>query len=233
MNKKQLILIKLFLLISLSLLIMNFNNSIPKKYTTNQLIGKGKIALFGKQYKLQKEAYLSLAKMIKEARRQGVKIKVVSSYRDFNHQNRIWKRKFDKFISQGYSSKKAVEKVKEYSAIPGTSRHHWGTEVDLSNGKSKLTNSTNKKYSIWMNENAHKYGFYRVYTNNKLRAGYKYESWHYSFRKLSKPMLAQYNQLDLVKILKKEKIAGNKYFTPSFIKKYKENNVLGINDYLY
>jgi LAS superfamily LD-carboxypeptidase LdcB len=84
-----------------------------------------------------------------------------------------------------------------------------------------------------MNENAHKYGFYRVYTNNKLRAGYKYESWHYSFRKLSKPMLAQYNQLDLVKILKKEIIAGNKYFTPLFIKKYKEDNVLGINDYLY
>ena len=233
MNRKQ-VCIKYFLSISISLLILGFTTIKPKKYTTNQLIGKGKIALFGKNYKLQKEAYLSLEKMIKEARRQGVKIKVISSYRDFNHQNRIWKRKYDKFVSQGYSSKKAVDKVKEYSAIPGTSRHHWGTEVDLSGGSYSLKNTvSSSKYKIWMNKNAHKFGFYRVYTYNKLRDGYNYESWHYSYRKLSKPMLEQYNQLDLVKILKNQKIAGNKYFTASFIKKYKEENVLGINDYLY
>ena len=226
--------IYLFLLIALSQLIMNFNALRPKKYTVNQLIGKTPINLYGKTYKLQKEAYYALEKMMKEARRQGVKIKVVSAYRDFNHQNRIWKRKYDKFINQGYSSEKAVDKVKEYSAIPGTSRHHWGTDVDLSNGSYSLENRKSKsEFEKWMDNNAHKFGFYRVYTNNKLRAGYNYESWHYSYRKLSKPMLAQYNQLDLVKILKNEKIAGNEFFTPDFIKKYKENNVLGINDYLY
>jgi len=233
MKQFFILIIKLFILSSLTILVMNFSSIKPKKYTVDQLIGKEKIQFYGKGYKLQKEAYFSIEKMIREAREQGVKIKIVSSYRSFNHQNRIWKRKYDAFIKKGFSPKKAVEKVKEYTAIPGTSRHHWGTDVDLSNGKSKLINSVNVKYSKWMNENAHKYGFYRVYTNNKFRAGYKYESWHYSYRKLSKSMLEQYNQLDLVKILKNEKIAGNKYFTPSFIKKYKEDNVLGINDYLY
>ncbi len=206
----------------------------PSKYSINQLIGKEKIELYGKgNYRLQKEAYFSLEKMIKEARRQGVKIKVVSSYRGFNHQNRIWKRKYDKFIKQGLSSKQAVEKVKEYTAIPGTSRHHWGTDVDLSNGIPRLSNHSNNKYSKWMNDNAHKYGFYRVYTKNKFRDGYNYESWHYSYRKLSNPMLKQYNKLDLVKILKNQNIAGNKHFTSVFVKNYKEKNVLGINDYLY
>jgi len=84
-----------------------------------------------------------------------------------------------------------------------------------------------------MNENAHKYGFYLAYTNNKFRKGYKYESWHYSYRKLSKPLLNEYLKLDIIKILKKENIAGNKVFTKQFIKKYIDEHVLGINDYLF
>ena len=232
MKMKQSFFAKSILLIIL-LIIMSFNSYKYKKYTTNQLIGKEKITLYGSTYKLQKEASISLDEMIKDANKQGVIIKVVSSYRNFNHQNRIWKRKYNKFISLGYSPKKAVDKVKEYTAIPGTSRHHWGTDVDLSNGQNSLTNSVKKKFTIWMDNNAHKYGFYRVYTNNKLRSGYNYESWHYSYRKISRQMLIQYNQLNLVKILKNQQIAGNQFFTEAFIKKYKEDNVLGINDYLY
>ena len=222
-----------FSLIAVSLLVMNFSISKQPKYSVNQLIGKTPMALYGKTYKLQKEAYTALSKMIKDASRKGVKLKVVSSYRNFSHQNKIWKRKYNKFISQGFSPKKAVNKIKEYTAIPGTSRHHWGTDVDINNGQNSLTNSNKKVFITWMDENAHKYGFYRAYTNNKFRAGYSYESWHYSYRNLSKPMLSQYNQLDLEKILENEKIAGNNYFTSSFIKKYKADQVYGINDYLY
>jgi len=204
-----------------------------KIYSVKELIGKSDIALYGKGYKLQKEAYLALEKMRKEARRQGVKIRVISAYRDFDHQNKIWKRKYKKFIAKGFSSKGAVKKVKEYTAIPGTSRHHWGTDVDLSNGETRFTNHKRNKFTNWMDSNAHKFGYYRVYTNNKLRSGYNYESWHYSYRKLAKPMLEQYIKLDIIKELRKQKIKGNKYFTNAFLNKYIENHVLGINDYLY
>ena len=203
-------------------------------YSKDVLLGKEKVALYGKNYKLQKEAYLALERMKKEARTQNIKIHVVSAYRNFNHQNRLWARKYAKFIDQGYSSKTAINKVKEYTAIPGTSRHHWGTDVDLvDKNKSSLRNHSTSLYATWMNENAHKYGFYRVYTKNEFRSGFNYESWHYSYRKLAKPMLKAYLKLDITTILKNEKILGNSYFTDEFLKKYIKNNVLGINDYLF
>ena len=227
-----------YFIILISFLLMNFTVNKPKIYSVNELIGKGKIELYGKDYKLQKEAYLALEKMIKEAKRQGVKISVVSSYRGFNHQNRIWKRKFNAFRSKGYSVKEAIQKVMEYTAIPGTSRHHWGTDVDISNGEPTLsnsnkTNSNKKKYLNWLNNNAHKFGFYLVYTDNKLREGYNYESWHYSYRKLAKPMLEQYIEKNCLQKLKDQDIAGSKYFTDDFIAKYVKQNIFEINNYLY
>jgi len=226
-RKRTYSLILLFVLISF---ISNAQES-KKQYSENQLIGKSALPLYGKKYKLQKEAYFALKKLILDAKKDGISIKVISAYRNFNHQNRIWKRKYQQFISQGYSAKAAVNKVLEYTAIPGTSRHHWGTDVDLSTDDNLLNKK--KKLSHWMDENAHKYGFYRVYTNNKLRDGYNYESWHYSYRNLSKPMLQQYYKLDLEKVLKNQNIKGNKYFTKQFIRNYIQNNILGINDYLY
>jgi len=222
---------KYFLFIIVAVLSMSF--VVNKTYTTNQLIGKSQVQLYGTHYKLQKEVYFALEKMRKEAKKQGIKIKVVSAYRGFEHQKKIWNRKYTKFISQGYSSVKAIEKVKEYTAIPGTSRHHWGTDVDLTNGVSSLTNTKKGKFLNWMDENAHKFGFYRTYTKNKFRKGYNYESWHYSYRKIAKPMLTQYLKLDIVKILSKQDIKGNTYFTNNYLSKYIENNVLGINTYLY
>lgn len=219
------------LVLFISFLMMNFTMQTSKQYPVNVLVGKGGIKLYGTNFKLQKEAYSALNMLIDDAKKQGLHIKVVSAYRSFDHQKRIWNRKYIKFINQGLSPIDAVNKVKEYTAIPGTSRHHWGTDVDLS-VNSKLSNSKNK-FIKWMNLNAHKYGFYRVYTKNKLREGYKYESWHYSYRKLANPMLKQYNKLNLVNLLKNTKILGSEYFTTSFINNYKERNVLGINDYLY
>ena len=231
MKSSFLIFIKQFVFICI---FFGFTNFSSVKLTTNQLIGKEKMVLFGKTFKLQKKAYFALKKMIETAKQSGVSIKVVSSYRSFNHQNRIWKRKYDAFIKQGYTPKKAVEKVKEYTAIPGTSRHHWGTDVDLSNGSNSLINKKgNSKFKKWMEDNAHKFGFYRVYTNNKFRSGYKYESWHYSYRNLSKSILARYIKLDIKSILAKQHIAGSKYFTKDFLDRYVQKNVLGINSYLY
>lgn len=216
------------------------NFSVEQNYSKGLLMGKSKDILpflKGKDYKLQIKAYDALQKMINAASKKDVKIDVVSAYRSFNHQNRLWKSKYDKFRNRGYSVKAAVSKVIEYTAIPGMSRHHWGTEVDLrdySKRNTKYLRSNSKsKYQKWMQENAHKYGFYLAYTNNKFRKGYNYESWHYSYREISKPMLNAYLKLDINKDLKNENIAGNTVFTKSFMDKYVEEHILGINDYLF
>ena len=65
------------------------------------------------------------------ALKDNIKLKVVSSFRDYSTQKRIWNRKYKRFTLEGLSPLEAIEKIVEYSTLPGTSRHHWGTEVDL------------------------------------------------------------------------------------------------------
>ncbi len=212
------------------------NNNIPY----DELIGKGNPKLFGDGYKLRKDAHQAFIKMKTEALKENIKIQVVSSYRDFNHQNRIWTRKYNRFIKQGLAPKNAINKIIEYSTIPGTSRHHWGTDLDIIDGNVKQPkNVLNEehfhgngpfcKLKEWMDIHANNYGFYLVYTNNANRKGFKYEPWHYSYKPLSKQYLIDYQKLNLIEILKQEKLIGSEHFTENFIKNYINQNILDIN----
>jgi len=125
--KTKILITTLFLTLATSI-------SFAQKYSEGLLIGKSKSILpllKGKKFRLQTDAYNALIQMKKDALKKGVRIDVVSSYRSFEHQQKLWSRKYLKFRKAGYSIKASVNKVKEYTAIPGTSRHHWGTEVDL------------------------------------------------------------------------------------------------------
>ena len=76
--------------------------------------GKGKPDLYGNGYKLKFEAHLALQNMQKEAQKSDLSIKIVSSYRSFKHQNEIWERKYEKYISQGMTPRAAINKIIEY-----------------------------------------------------------------------------------------------------------------------
>ena len=207
------------------------------------LLGKLKPKLYGNGYRLLWSAHQAFLEMDAAARKEGMRIRVVSSYRSFNHQNLIWTRKYKKYRSRKLTPKTAVEYNIRYTAIPGSSRHHWGTEIDVVDGSIKTSRyplSTKnfhgygiyKDFREWMDENAHKFGFIRVYTNDHTRKGFKYEPWHYSYAQLAKPLLREYSERDLQNILKKQQLLGKQYFTEDFISKYKKNNILGINENL-
>lgn len=232
--------IKKTIILSLILILLtsfSINNIKPDKAFLTGKSSARNSQFKGNKYKLQSKVFDALEKMKTAALKKGVQIDVVSAYRGFNHQNSLWKNKYLKFRNSGLSTKQAVLKVIEYTAIPGTSRHHWGTEVDLRDYNKRntpnLRSQKNSKYEKWMQENAHKFGFYLAYNNNKFRKGYKFESWHYTYRELSKPLLIEYLKLDLVNILKQENILGNTVFTEKFIQKYINEHVLGINGNLF
>ena len=206
----------------------------------DELFGKDTPELYGDDFKLRKEAYESFLEMKKAAQKNNVKLKVVSSYRDFNHQNAIWERKYKRYISIGLTPKESINKIIEYSTIPGTSRHHWGTDLDLVEASVKQpknilnptnfeTNACYGKFKEWMDTNANHYGFYLVYTNESERKGFKYEPWHYSFKPLSVAYLTDFRQLDLKEILRKESIPGQEYFSNEFLDSYIQDNILDIN----
>ena len=207
---------------------------------TNELIGKGSPKLFGDGFKLRKEAHDSFLNMKSEAINEDIDIQIVSSYRDFDHQKRIWNRKFKSFTKQGLSASGAIQKIIEYSTIPGTSRHHWGTDMDIIDGnplqpenvlltRHYESNGPYSKLKDWMDKNANSFGYYLVYTNNEKRKGFKYEPWHYSYKPLSDIYLKKFKQLDILKILSNEDIMGKENFSEEFIQGYIQHNILDIN----
>ena len=239
MNRKQFIKLSSLAGIALSAHPL-FAFSIERKPTNDELIGKGIPDLYGSGYKLQLEAHLAFLNMQKEAQKSDVVIKIVSSYRSFKHQNEIWERKFKKYNSQGMTPKTTINKIIEYSTIPGTSRHHWGTEIDIIDA-----NAHQPKYLLapsnfesdgpfgalkqWMNINANTFGFYLVYTNLPKRKGFKYEPWHYSYKPLSTNYLRAYRKLNFNTLLKNEELLGREQFTNAFTDKYLNENILDIN----
>jgi LAS superfamily LD-carboxypeptidase LdcB len=210
------------------------------RYSMEELMGKADIDLYGEDINLRKEAHDAFVEMRKAALADGIDIKIVSGYRSFDRQAAIFERKYLKYTDDGMEPLDAIEKIIEYSTIPGTSRHHWGTDVDLIDGNPSVdgdvlvankfgTDGPFEKFKLWMDENSEKFDYYLVYTNNPKRRGFKYEPWHYSYAPLSRPMLKTFRLKNILKQLKAEDFLGSDDLTTEFVKTYIEDNILDIN----
>lgn len=220
---------------------INFSSKV--EYTTEELMGKADIKLFGEGINLRKEAHDAYVAMKKAAYADGFDMKMVSSYRSFERQRTIFERKFLRFTDDGLEPMDAILKIVEYSTIPGTSRHHWGTEVDIIDGYPKSTgdvlvpekfegNGPFAPFKKWLDENSKKFDYHIVYTDSILRKGFKYEPWHYSYAPLSIPMLEQFREKNILKLISDENFEGCEHFTTAFLRDYIHNNILDINPYL-
>ena len=133
--------------------------------------------------------------------------------------------------------------IRDSSTIPGTSRHHWGTDIDIIDGYPRVSGDVLvpekfeaggpfENFKKWLDQNANSFGFYLVYTDDFFRKGFKYEPWHYSYAPLSKPMLKQFRKTNIFKHLLNEEFDGSEHFTTRFLKTYIQNNILGVNEEL-
>lgn len=214
-----------------------------KSLSKNEIIlltGQGTPTLYGQGYDLIKEAADAYIKMKVAAAKDGFELKVVSSYRSFDRQLAIWNRKFEINSKEGMDPLENIKKITEYSTIPGTSRHHWGTEIDLISAQPKVDGDVllanlfegEGPYAAlksWMDANANSYGFFLAYPKDSLRKGFQYEPWHYSYKPKSKYFLKNYLTIDLKNIFLSHEILGKEIFDEKFIQEYKEDYILGIS----
>ena len=214
-----------------------------KSLSKNEIIlltGQGTPTLYGQGYDLIKEAADAYIKMKVAAAKDGFELKVVSSYRSFDRQLAIWNRKFEINSKEGMDPLENIKKITEYSTIPGTSRHHWGTEIDLISAQPKVDGDVllanlfegEGPYAAlksWMDANANSYGFFLAYPKDSLRKGFQYEPWHYSYKPKSKYFLKNYLTIDLKNIFLSHEILGKEIFDEKFIQEYKEEYILGIS----
>ncbi len=164
---------------------------IDRKYTTKDNIY------------LRKEAYESFVRMYDAAKKDGITLTIVSATRNFNYQKKIWEDKWTgKVLVKGQDLSKTITNdslrartILLYSSMPGTSRHHWGTDIDINDlNDAYFTTGKGKKEYDWLVKNAPSFGYCQTYTQKgKDRPdGYEEEKWHWSYMPIASKMLKAY-----------------------------------------
>lgn len=150
---------------------------------------------------LRKETYDAFLDMEKAAKKEGIRLVIISATRSFESQKRIWENKWNgRVIVEGRNLDTVTNRVERariilrYSSMPGSSRHHWGTDMDLNSLDNDYFGSGEglKTYQ-WLKVHASGFGFCQPFTSKENgRTGYEEEKWHWSFSPLSKEFLEQY-----------------------------------------
>jgi LAS superfamily LD-carboxypeptidase LdcB len=95
--------------------------------------------------------------------------------------------------------------ILRWSALPGCSRHHWGTDIDVFDGKTQASeevklvpsetsgNGPSARLHDWLDSRIStntSFGFYRPYATD--RGGVSPERWHLSYHALSRRYLESF-----------------------------------------
>ncbi|WP_178984226.1 M15 family metallopeptidase [Winogradskyella helgolandensis] len=162
-------------------------------YKTDSTFIKVNVQHAAKTVYLKKVVYAAFLKMHKAAQKDDIQLVILSGTRNFDEQKAIWERKW-----MTYSNLEPIQrarKILEYSSMPSSSRHHWGTDLDLNSlSNSYFSSEKGKAIYDWLILNANDFGFYQVYTTKeKGRTGYNLEKWHWSYLPLANQYLEFYN----------------------------------------
>ncbi|MGM0481884.1 MAG: M15 family metallopeptidase [Pseudomonadota bacterium] len=169
----------------------------------------------GERHQLQAEAADAYLRMQRDAASEGINVAIASGFRSLARQLGIWNRKWQGQLTLrnhagvplDTASLPAEDKlwaILHWSALPGSSRHHWGTDFDVYDPApfaaadqqlqllpSEYTQTDGPCYDLWcwLKRRAHEYGFFFPYA--RYQHGVAAEPWHLSYQPLAAPLLAQ------------------------------------------
>lgn len=161
---------------------------------------------------LHPEAAAAFGSLRSAARADGIDLTIVSAFRAFRRQEALWNGKFTAerplYDRSGAEVSRAdladdaalVDAILIWSALPGASRHHWGTDFDVADlaavpagyrpqlvPQEYAVGGCFEKLDRWLTANMGKYGFFRPYRRD--RGGVQPEAWHLSFAPVALPAL--------------------------------------------
>lgn len=146
---------------------------------------------------LRKDTYAAFLQMHAAAKSQNINLIIRSATRNFNYQKGIWERKWngDTKLENGRDAsevypvpKSRALAILRYSSMPGTSRHHWGTDIDLNSFDNDwFAEGEGLILYNWLVEFGPAFGFCQPYTakGNARPNGYEEEKWHWSYMPIS------------------------------------------------
>jgi LAS superfamily LD-carboxypeptidase LdcB len=166
------------------------------------------------------------------AAQEGIDLLPYSSFRDFDTQVLIWNRKWrgerpllDRdgrpLDYAALSEEDIIDAILGWSALPGASRHHWGSEIDVfdaaavpSDYRLQLVADEYSsagpfaRLSAWLDANLTRHGFFRPYDTD--RGGVHPEPWHISFVAVSEHALRRLTPAVLAEALAASDLLGRK-----------------------
>ncbi|MEX6157979.1 M15 family metallopeptidase [Providencia manganoxydans] len=188
------------------------------------------LVTLGGNHRLQFNATKAFLAMQQAAAKAGFKLQSASAFRDFSRQQLIWNEKFvgkrpvlDKqsqpldiaLLTEG----ELCEAILHWSALPGASRHHWGTEIDVYDPLRLPADQSLQlepweyedggyfaELNQWLTDNMATYDFYRPFTAKD--AGVAYEPWHISYWPLSHEAEQLLTPNVIASVLQQEEILG-------------------------
>lgn len=161
---------------------------------------------------LHPEVMSAFLAMREAARSADIDLQAASSFRDFDRQLAIWNGKFRgerpmvdrtgrSLDANALTPAERVEAILIWSALPGASRHHWGTDLDVfdatkmpERARLQLVPEEYAKegpfatLTRWLDEHMHRFGFFRPYVaaeQGRPSSGVNPEPWHLSYAPLS------------------------------------------------
>ena len=164
------------------------------------------------------------------AKNAGFDLEIASAYRSFERQSLIWNNKFsgkrpilnannEPVEIANLSEIEIIQAIMLYSAMPGASRHHFGTDLDVfAPNLLKLGQTLQLEpweyqldgpfYTLntWLDENLSKFGFYRPY--EEFRGGVAEEPWHISHLNCSDKLVQHQSSENIITALKHSNVLG-------------------------
>ncbi|MDB2385726.1 M15 family metallopeptidase [Shewanella sp.] len=176
---------------------------------------------------LEKQTALAFKTMQIAALDAGINLQICSGFRDFKRQTMIWNAKANgsrplldhngKPVNiTDKTPEQIIELILLWSALPGTSRHHWGTDLDIFDchriSKAQLAlipdeyreNGPCAHLHAWLKEHAIEYGFYFPYQPDL--SGVSAEPWHLSYFPVAKEFIDKFEVNALASILKNSSV---------------------------
>ena len=163
---------------------------------------------------IHKEVITPLNILINDAKQDGFNLKVLSGFRSYQQQSAIWNNKAlgkrvllndlgEEISFESLSKSELLFQILRWSALPGASRHHWGTDFDIYDANSlpssdyqvQLTPQEVNPGGIfspmheWLDQKMQEdnFSFFRPYS--KDLGGVAPERWHLSHKPLATDLL--------------------------------------------
>lgn len=124
------------------------------------------------------------AQMLKDAKKAGMDMVVVSAYRSYDTQSTYFNSDMQSWVDSGYSLIEAFETTSQSVAYPGHSEHAMGLALDIVSQSYQTLDEgqENTEEAQWLKEHCWEYGFILRYPSGTTDiTGIVYEPWHYRY----------------------------------------------------